>query len=111
MSNHFRRPRLSDVPQPGKDSDFSLVCGGGKFFVHKVVVCPQSTVLAALERSSIIIPVDEFDLSTLKRMLDFMYEGNYDVNFDDEEQASDSDGKKDDYITSTMAMMISVLLT
>lgn len=68
----------------GKYSDLKLVCQGLEFKVHKAIICTQSPVLAAAcdggfqEAATNIININEFDSGTIKRMIQFMYKGDYD---------------------------------
>ncbi|KAI1126469.1 hypothetical protein F5Y10DRAFT_267131 [Nemania abortiva] len=78
----------ANLLRSGDWSDFTLVCRGQVFRVHKCIVCPQSPVLAAslfdskvkinefLELWTLKIEV-EFDPVTLQCMLDFCYKGTY----------------------------------
>lgn len=38
---------LFSMVETGEFSDFTLVCDGHEFKLHRVVVCPQSLVIAA----------------------------------------------------------------
>ncbi|KAF1812689.1 hypothetical protein P152DRAFT_397143 [Eremomyces bilateralis CBS 781.70] len=74
-----------NVTFPGSDkySDLKLKCGGKVFNVHKVIVCTQSEVLAAAvdgtfkESTTNEVEVTEFDAQTLYKMIDFMYNKDY----------------------------------
>ncbi|KAI1156349.1 hypothetical protein F4825DRAFT_446541 [Nemania diffusa] len=66
----------------GEYSDFTIVCEGEEFRVHKAIVCPQSPVIAAALKSEFkeagtnTMEVN-FDAGTLECMLDFIYTGRY----------------------------------
>ncbi|KAI1270296.1 hypothetical protein F5Y18DRAFT_9603 [Xylariaceae sp. FL1019] len=68
-------------------SDLTLVCHGQKFKVHKAILCAQSPVFTAavkgkfMEASTSMINV-AFDIETLKRMLEYLYSGSYDLAID-----------------------------
>ncbi|KAI0156832.1 hypothetical protein GGR57DRAFT_501222 [Xylariaceae sp. FL1272] len=68
-------------------SDLTLVCHGQKFKVHKAILCAQSPVFTAavkgkfMEASTSMINV-AFDVETLKRMLEYLYTGTYDLATD-----------------------------
>ncbi|KAL5091713.1 hypothetical protein Trisim1_002927 [Trichoderma cf. simile WF8] len=70
----------------GQFSDLTLVCEGKEFKIHKVVACPQSPVLSAAvsgefkESQTGIVQIELFDSETVRRMVEFLYTGNYDCN-------------------------------
>ncbi|CAI6085967.1 unnamed protein product [Clonostachys chloroleuca] len=74
---------LSRVVGSGEYSDMKLVCQGCEFKVHKVVVCTQSPVLAKAiqgvfqESRTGIINIENFEPSTVSRMVEFLYTGDY----------------------------------
>ncbi|SPJ85268.1 uncharacterized protein FTOL_11049 [Fusarium torulosum] len=76
---------LFSMVETGEFSDFTLVCDGCEFKLHQVVVCPQSLVIAAAlcggfkETTSKVITVSEFDISTVRYMISFLYTGEYKV--------------------------------
>ncbi|KAF9770561.1 hypothetical protein IL306_011869 [Fusarium sp. DS 682] len=78
-------PFLLRLVKSGEHSDFTLICKGREFKLHKVIVCPQSPVLnAALcgsfqEAIMSIITVSEFDVATVQHMITFVYTGDYDL--------------------------------
>ncbi|KAI1200357.1 hypothetical protein F5X97DRAFT_321586 [Nemania serpens] len=69
----------------GDYSDFTLVCGGQEFRVHKNIVCSQSPVISAALKSGFkegktnTMEVN-FDVKLLKSMLDYMYTATYQEN-------------------------------
>ncbi|KAI0405966.1 hypothetical protein F4802DRAFT_596639 [Xylaria palmicola] len=66
----------------GEYSDLTIMCEGQEFHVHKAIVCTQSPIIAAAMKSNFkeaktnTIEVN-FDLITLKCMLDYLYKGDY----------------------------------
>ncbi|GAB7364988.1 hypothetical protein MBLNU230_g5771t1 [Neophaeotheca triangularis] len=64
-------------------SDMTIRCDGEEFPVHRIVVCGMSSVLDALckinmrESKENVIDHDEFDATTVKRMLQYMYTSTY----------------------------------
>ncbi|KAH8159992.1 hypothetical protein CIB48_g8245 [Xylaria polymorpha] len=74
----------AELLRSGEYSDFTLVCEGQKFPIHKSIVCPQSSVIAAALKSEFqeaktnTIEVN-FESEVLKSMLDYMYTGHYDI--------------------------------
>ncbi|EHK24280.1 uncharacterized protein TRIVIDRAFT_54366 [Trichoderma virens Gv29-8] len=70
----------------GQFSDLTLVCQGKEFKIHKVVACPQSPVFSAAvsgefkESQTGVIEIELFDSETVRRMVEFLYTGNYDCN-------------------------------
>ncbi|KAM0289595.1 hypothetical protein ACHAO9_005877 [Fusarium lateritium] len=81
---------LHSMVETGQFSDFTLVCDGHEFKLHQVLVCPQSPVIAAAlcggfeEAASKIITVNEFDISTVRYMISFLYTGGYRVETESE---------------------------
>ncbi|KAI0536336.1 hypothetical protein GGR58DRAFT_514651 [Xylaria digitata] len=76
--------RLSNI----KDfSDLTLVCHGRKYGLHKAIVCSHSAVIANDLRSGprgatasfLHVP---FDTESTKRLIEFMYTGNYQLSPD-----------------------------
>ncbi|KAK1055665.1 hypothetical protein LTR12_008525 [Friedmanniomyces endolithicus] len=63
--------------------DLEVKCEGRSYYVHRVIVCSNSPVLAreceSREPGTIVIEQNVFDGLTLERMLLFMYEGDYTV--------------------------------
>ncbi|KAK6415564.1 hypothetical protein LTR95_017576, partial [Oleoguttula sp. CCFEE 5521] len=72
-----------------KYADLIIHCGGCAIKVHKVVVCSASSVIAAMldnnmkEAQAGIIEHTEFDIHTMKLMIEFVYKGTYSVTIDD----------------------------
>ncbi|KAF2762895.1 hypothetical protein EJ05DRAFT_471861 [Pseudovirgaria hyperparasitica] len=79
--------------ETGEYSDCIIVCIGPEvnyeFRTHKSVVCCQSPVLrAAFNRSSMenspdTILIEDYDLTTVAHMMDFLYKKSYSVNVTD----------------------------
>lgn len=92
---------IADLLRTGNFSDLEVKCGGESFKVHRAVVCTRSTVMArqcsgGFMVSQVMHPVSglrlrrvqgvptrvihhsTFGPSTFKRMLQFMYTGDYD---------------------------------
>ncbi|KAI1420403.1 hypothetical protein F5Y12DRAFT_719579 [Xylaria sp. FL1777] len=68
-------------------SDFTLICHGQKFGLHKAIVCLQSSVMANNLRSgpgeaTANILYFPFDIESVKRLLEFMYTGDYKLSPD-----------------------------
>ncbi|EHK49218.1 hypothetical protein TRIATDRAFT_315549 [Trichoderma atroviride IMI 206040] len=68
----------------GNFSDLKLVCQGKEFKIHKLVACSQSSVIATAlkgdfkEAQSGIITIEQFDAETVRRMVEYLYTGDYD---------------------------------
>ncbi|KAM0427820.1 hypothetical protein ACHAPT_007277 [Fusarium lateritium] len=84
---------LSDLLQTGKFSDCTIVCQGKEFKLHKIIVCAQSSVIAAtLEKASRMrhtrasqsssLHITSLDLATVECMVDFLYRQDYVINGD-----------------------------
>ncbi|KAI0185171.1 hypothetical protein EV127DRAFT_515518 [Xylaria flabelliformis] len=76
---------LSSVHTIKQFSDLTLICGDESFKTHKACLCRHSPVIAAaLTGESIEAKtykmVISFDLPTVKRIIDFMYMGDYDLS-------------------------------
>ncbi|KAH6610059.1 hypothetical protein Trco_000079 [Trichoderma cornu-damae] len=79
----------------GQFSDLTLVCQGQEFKIHKLVACPQSPVFAAAvkgefkyqEAKTGVIQIELFDAETVRRMVEFLYTGNYDSISPEQTQA------------------------
>ncbi|KAH8670530.1 hypothetical protein BGZ61DRAFT_107493 [Ilyonectria robusta] len=78
---------LARLLDTGEFSDFVLLCQGKEFRLHKAIVCPQSSVMKAAldggfqEAQTGTLKADSFDISTVQRMVKFLYSGSYDVKF------------------------------
>lgn len=48
----------AELLRSGEYSDFTLVCEGQKFPIHKSIVCPQSSVIAAALKSEFQVLTD-----------------------------------------------------
>ncbi|KAK0863435.1 hypothetical protein LTR87_016212 [Friedmanniomyces endolithicus] len=63
--------------------DLEVRCEGRSYYVHRVIVCSNSPVLAreceSRDPGTIVIEQNIFDGLTLERMLLFIYEGDYTV--------------------------------
>lgn len=93
--------RFHELLSSAKYTDLTLVCDGQEFKVHRAIVCPQSTVMAAAvdgpfivgtslpqrqsnvnrwqESQTGIIKIQDFDAETVRRMVDFLYVGDYEI--------------------------------
>ncbi|OAX80011.1 hypothetical protein ACJ72_05662 [Emergomyces africanus] len=71
-------------------SDCTIACEGENFYVHKAVVCTQSPVLAAAmdgqfrEARTDIMHLYGFDVATVKRMIDYLYTGQFNGDVENE---------------------------
>ncbi|KAI1123471.1 hypothetical protein F5Y10DRAFT_270040 [Nemania abortiva] len=75
---------LSSVHTIKQFSDLTLICGDESFKTHKAYVCRHSPVIAAALTGEFIeartnAMAISFDLLTVKRLIDFMYMGDYDL--------------------------------
>ncbi|TAQ85562.1 hypothetical protein B7494_g6119 [Chlorociboria aeruginascens] len=97
---------LAKMMESGQFTDLKFVCNGREFKVHKAVVCPQSPVINAAiqggfeESETNVIIMDSYQPSTVKRLVQFMYVGDYDDPKDDGEALADHNtcGADDDKI-------------
>ncbi|KAL7929631.1 BTB/POZ protein [Trichoderma chlorosporum] len=77
---------FKSMMRSGKFSDLTLICQGKEFKIHKVVACPQSPVFSAAvsgefkESKTGVIEIELFDSETVRRMVEFLYTGNYDCD-------------------------------
>ncbi|KAL9489693.1 LOW QUALITY PROTEIN: hypothetical protein ACSS6W_001970 [Trichoderma asperelloides] len=85
----------------GQFSDLKLTCRGKEFKIHKLVACSQSSVIATAlkgdfkvsnggtanfseaddeseEAQSSVINIELFDAETVRRMVEYLYTGDYD---------------------------------
>ncbi|PTB43603.1 hypothetical protein M441DRAFT_164245 [Trichoderma asperellum CBS 433.97] len=68
----------------GQFSDLKLTCQGKEFKIHKLVACSQSSVIATAlkgdfkEAQSSVINIELFDAETVRRMVEYLYTGDYD---------------------------------
>ncbi|KAL6880829.1 BTB/POZ protein [Trichoderma novae-zelandiae] len=68
----------------GQFSDLTVVCRGTEFKLHKVIACLQSPVFLAAVNSDFqegrtgVIKIDQFDAETVRRLVEFLYTGDYD---------------------------------
>ncbi|KAI0878089.1 hypothetical protein GGS24DRAFT_497156 [Hypoxylon argillaceum] len=68
-------------------SDFTLVCHGRKLELHKAIVCSQSSVMAnalrggSQEATTSFLHVP-FDIGSVRRLVEFMYTGDYQLSPD-----------------------------
>jgi hypothetical protein len=78
---------LAKLHESRKYSDFILVCHGKEIPVHKSVVCTRSPLMAAAydggfqEASTGRMSIEDFDLETVERMIEFMYTDNYEDGY------------------------------
>ena len=67
----------------GQPADFHILCGGEDFLVHKAVICSKSRVFNAVcasgfkESTSGIFKMEDDELTIVKKMLCFIYTGDY----------------------------------
>ncbi|KAL7792146.1 hypothetical protein V8C37DRAFT_380910 [Trichoderma ceciliae] len=84
---------FSQLMRSGQFSDLTLVCQGQDFKIHKLVACPQSPVFAAAvkgefkEAQTGVIHIELFDSETVRRMVEFLYTGNYDNQSQEQSKA------------------------
>ncbi|KAI0861605.1 hypothetical protein F4860DRAFT_513755 [Xylaria cubensis] len=76
---------LSSVHTIKQFSDLTLICSDESFKTHKAYLCRHSPVIAAALTGEFIEAktnemVISFDLPTVKRLIDFMYMGDYDLS-------------------------------
>ncbi|KAI1364773.1 hypothetical protein F5Y08DRAFT_306061 [Xylaria arbuscula] len=76
---------LSSVHTIKQFSDLTLICGDESFKAHKAYLCRHSPVIAAALTGEFIEAktnemVISFDLPTVKRFIDFIYMGDYDLS-------------------------------
>ena len=81
---------LGTLMRSPKFSDLEFVCEGQGIKVHKAIVCTQSSVIDKsanheffVEGQTGRIEMTNFDLPTVKRMVEFMYTGDYSVTTED----------------------------
>ncbi|TFB05534.1 hypothetical protein CCMA1212_003178 [Trichoderma ghanense] len=73
-----------DLLRSGQFSDLTVVCRGTEFKLHKVIACLQSPVFLAAVNSDFqegrtgVIKIDQFDPETVRRLVEFLYTGDYD---------------------------------
>ncbi|RDA91916.1 hypothetical protein CP533_1320 [Ophiocordyceps camponoti-saundersi (nom. inval.)] len=96
---------LADLMKSEEYSDLTFACKEQTFKVHKIIVCGQSPVIKAAlsekfeEGCTNVISMHEFDVETVKQLVQFFYTGDYDdasvgcvdVNNEVGEASSDSD--------------------
>ncbi|KAM0400562.1 hypothetical protein ACHAPZ_005631 [Fusarium culmorum] len=94
---------LFSLSVSGKYSDFTLVCNGGhEFKLHRVIVCPQSSVITAAlsggfqEAASKVLTVTEFDVNTVQHMISFLYSGDYQISSKRDKPGSDDGNPQDE---------------
>ncbi|KAK1057991.1 hypothetical protein LTR74_013759 [Friedmanniomyces endolithicus] len=75
MGSLLRQPKFWDL---------EIKCEGRSYYVHRLIVCSNSPVLAreceAQDSGKVVIEQNVFDGLALERMLLFMYQGDYTVN-------------------------------
>ncbi|POS77583.1 hypothetical protein DHEL01_v204021 [Diaporthe helianthi] len=80
-TDEIRAANLDSLHKTGKFSDLQLLCGGHEFAVHKAIICPQSRVFSTAceggfeELRTNVMTIEEFDVDTVQRKLDFLYAG------------------------------------
>lgn len=98
MASNTALLNLAKLMKSGDFSDLTFSCNGEELKVHKNVVCGQSPVIKAAlskyfeEGHSNVIKMDEFELQIVKRFVEFLYTGEYDVP----EEGEADDGSDDD---------------
>ncbi|RAH47800.1 uncharacterized protein BO95DRAFT_461866 [Aspergillus brunneoviolaceus CBS 621.78] len=81
----------------GEYTDFALECDGVEIPVHKVIVCSQIKAFAAAcaggfkEGCSGVYRIDEFPLSSIRHLVQFLYTGDYGLPNDADKSPSDPD--------------------
>lgn len=90
MPNAYVSTVLGKLMETPKFSDLTFVCEGQEIKVHKAIVCTQSPVIDKstnneffIEARTDRIEMDNFDLPTVKRMVEFMYTGKYSAGADE----------------------------
>ncbi|RPA72605.1 POZ domain-containing protein, partial [Ascobolus immersus RN42] len=81
----LRKANLNALLKDGRYSDLTLKCGGETFKVHKSVLCPQSAFFEACVESGmkesidneIILGDSDYDLEDVKKILEFLYTGDF----------------------------------
>ncbi|RAL08472.1 BTB/POZ domain-containing protein [Aspergillus homomorphus CBS 101889] len=67
----------------GELCDLRLECEGVQLTVHKIVVCNESEMIKTacsanfLEKRTNVVRMEDFSLATVKRMVEYMYIGDY----------------------------------
>ncbi|KAI9895995.1 hypothetical protein N3K66_009064 [Trichothecium roseum] len=83
---------LGHLLESGQYSDLKLICENQEIKVHKMVVCTQSSVLAAAvegafeEAKTGVIRIQEFKVETVRQMVQFLYNGEYNDQFQDQDE-------------------------
>ncbi|PYI13113.1 hypothetical protein BO99DRAFT_447902 [Aspergillus violaceofuscus CBS 115571] len=83
MSNN---PGMFEDAKAGELCDLVLECDGVRLTVHKLVVWNQSEVIKTACRSNFmeghtnVVPIPGFSLVTVKRMVEYMYLGDYSLD-------------------------------
>ena len=90
MPNAYLSAVLGNLMVTPKFSDLKFVCEGQEIKVHKAIVCTQSPVIDKSTNNEFFvearkdrIEMDNFDLATVKRMVEFMYTGKYSAGTDE----------------------------
>lgn len=71
-------------------SDFTIVCGSNIYRVHRAILCPQSGFFERLCQSNFKeaaerrVELHEDDSNMVRRMVEFLYTGNYTVDAESE---------------------------
>eukprot|EP00927_Polykrikos_kofoidii_P062783 TRINITY_DN5758_c0_g1_i1.p1 TRINITY_DN5758_c0_g1~~TRINITY_DN5758_c0_g1_i1.p1 ORF type:complete len:446 (-),score=43.37 TRINITY_DN5758_c0_g1_i1:342-1496(-) len=83
--------QIGSLLDSGRHSDVTLVVGDEEIPAHSVILAAHSPVFEAVlshgmkEGNERKVAVEGLDLSSVRRMLDFMYKGNLDLNICGEE--------------------------
>lgn len=90
LPNTYLSTVLGKLMETPKFSDLKFVCEGQEIKVHKAIVCIQSPVIDKSTNNEFFveackdrIEMDNFDLPTVKRMVEFMYTGKYSAGTDE----------------------------
>ncbi|KAL6922373.1 hypothetical protein FSST1_006399 [Fusarium sambucinum] len=95
------QPFLASLAQSGEYSDFTLVCKDHEFKLHQVIVCPQPSVIKATvtggfqETTSKTLIVNEFDISTVQHMIQYLYTEYYQIYSESGHTSSDNEQNDD----------------
>ncbi|VUC33733.1 unnamed protein product [Clonostachys rosea] len=86
----------------GDFSDCTLVCRGRKFNLHRVI-CSQSPVmheeLSEVESHPHVLNADNFEVVSIQRLVDYLYDGDYDPAVPVEKSAGFPEKRSDSVIS------------
>ncbi|KAL2355843.1 hypothetical protein BJ546DRAFT_650099 [Cryomyces antarcticus] len=95
------RTGMARLMESAEYSDLTLTCHGREFKVHRAVLCPRSSVIAAAcdgqlkEANTRTLSVENFDQATVQRMLSYLYTSDYDSGFVNSDAESSKELVKD----------------